>query len=127
MSPRAIFFVVVLSCVALVAGLSTVWAGAVWLAPAVLTLIGLGVFDLVQTKHAIRRNFPVAGRLRYLFESIRPEMQQYFVESNSSGRPRQAAPRRVGAWASWSSSSATDTASVWHRCGPRRRGSRRLF
>src|SRR3954464_11467358 len=87
MSPRAIFFAVVLSCIALVAGLYTVWSGAVWLVPGVLTLIALGVFDLVQTKHAIRRNFPVAGRLRYLFESIRPEMQQYFVESNSSGRP----------------------------------------
>ena len=47
----------------------------------------LGVYDLLQTKHAIRRNFPVAGRLRYLFEAIRPEMQQYFVESNNSGRP----------------------------------------
>ena len=84
MSPRAIFYVVVASSVALVAGLCTVWPGAVWLSPLVLTLIGLGAYDMLQTRHAIRRNFPVAGRLRYLFESIRPEMQQYFVESNSS-------------------------------------------
>jgi len=87
MSPRAVFYVVCSSTVALVAGLYTLWPGAIWLSPLVLTLFGLGVYDMTQTKHAIRRNFPVAGRLRYLFESIRPEMQQYFVESNSSGRP----------------------------------------
>ena len=87
MSPRAVFYVASLSGVALVAGLHTMWAGALWLSPALLTLMGLGVYDLLQTQHTIRRNFPVAGRLRYLFESIRPEMQQYFVESNSSGRP----------------------------------------
>src|SRR5213083_2334689 len=87
MSARAIFFVASLSGVALLAGLYTLWPGALWLVPLLLTLVGLGLYDLWQPKHAIRRNFPVVGRLRYLFESIRPEMQQYFVESNSSGRP----------------------------------------
>jgi glutamate synthase domain-containing protein 2 len=87
MAPRTIFLVVVLSGAAFIGGLYTLWADALWLAPLLLTLIGLGVYDMAQTKHAIRRNFPVAGRLRYLFEAIRPEMQQYFVESNSSGRP----------------------------------------
>ncbi len=87
MSPRAIFFVLCLALFALIAGLCTVWWGALWLAPLWLTFVGLGAYDLLQTRHAIRRNFPVAGRLRYLFEAIRPEMQQYFVESNTSGRP----------------------------------------
>lgn len=41
----------------------------------------------MQTRHAIRRNFPLIGNLRYFFELIRPELQQYFVESNQSGRP----------------------------------------
>lgn len=81
------FFVAALSGLALVGALYTVWSGALWLTPLVLTSIGLGVYDLLQTKHAIRRNFPVAGRLRYLFEAIRPEIHQYFVESNGSGRP----------------------------------------
>jgi glutamate synthase domain-containing protein 2 len=87
MSPRAIFYVLCLSGVALVGALYTVWHGALWLTLPWLTFVGLGVYDLRQTKHTIRRNFPVAGRLRYLFEAVRPEMQQYFVESNSSGRP----------------------------------------
>ncbi|HXK20414.1 MAG TPA: hypothetical protein VNG33_21540, partial [Polyangiaceae bacterium] len=81
MSPRTVFFVVCLASVAFVAGLYTVWPAALWLAPVPLLLVGLGAYDLLQTKHAIRRNFPVVGRLRYLFEAIRPEMQQYFVES----------------------------------------------
>ena len=50
-------------------------------------LVLLGILDMIQTKRAIRRNFPLFGRLRYLFESIRPEIQQYFVESDTSGRP----------------------------------------
>lgn len=47
----------------------------------------LGLADALQTRHAIRRNFPLIGNLRYFFELIRPELQQYFVESNQSGRP----------------------------------------
>ncbi|HVY31839.1 MAG TPA: FMN-binding glutamate synthase family protein [Polyangiaceae bacterium] len=82
------FFLVTLSLLALLLGVAQISAAtALWLAPAWLALVGLGLYDMLQSKHAIRRNFPVAGRLRYLFEAIRPEIHQYFVESNSSGRP----------------------------------------
>ncbi|WP_026967215.1 FMN-binding glutamate synthase family protein [Algoriphagus terrigena] len=47
----------------------------------------LGIYDVNQKTHAILRNFPVAGHFRYLLESISPEIQQYFIESNTSGRP----------------------------------------
>ncbi|MFB0833793.1 FMN-binding glutamate synthase family protein [Arthrobacter halodurans] len=57
------------------------------LAAAVLLVLGLGVHDVLQTRHAILRNFPVLGHLRYLLESIRPEIQQYFIERNYDGRP----------------------------------------
>lgn len=50
-------------------------------------LILLGTVDMLQTKRAIRRNFPVIGHARYLMEEIRPEIQQYFIESNTEGRP----------------------------------------
>lgn len=53
----------------------------------ILPLIYLGIKDVIQTRHAIRRNFPVIGRLRYLMESVRPEINQYFVESDTDGRP----------------------------------------
>ncbi len=50
-------------------------------------LLTLGLYDALQTNHAIRRNFPLLGRLRYLFEEIRPEIQQYFVELNTDAYP----------------------------------------
>src|SRR5690625_1397623 len=48
---------------------------------------GLTVWDLLQTKHSVLRNYPLVGHLRYLFETIRPEIQQYFIESDWDGRP----------------------------------------
>lgn len=50
-----------------------------------LFLIGLN--DMLQKKQAIRRNFPLVGNFRYLLESIRPEISQYFIETNSNGVP----------------------------------------
>nr|WP_246416579.1 FMN-binding glutamate synthase family protein [Nocardioides luti] len=50
-------------------------------------LLLLGVYDVVQKKHAILRNYPVLGHMRYLLEGIRPELQQYFIERNFDGRP----------------------------------------
>jgi len=61
--------------------------GVLWSLVVLLPLVLLGVIDMFQTRKAIRRNFPLFGRLRYLFESIRPEIQQYFVESDTAGRP----------------------------------------
>ena len=50
-------------------------------------LIILGVRDYTQEEHAILRNFPVLGHARYLFEEIRPEIYQYFIESDTDGVP----------------------------------------
>ncbi len=47
----------------------------------------LGTYDYLQSTHTIMRNFPVLGRFRYLLEAIRPEINQYFVESNTNGMP----------------------------------------
>lgn len=52
-----------------------------------IPLILLGIKDVRQTRHAILRNFPVIGHLRFLMESIRPEINQYFVESDMDGTP----------------------------------------
>lgn len=50
-------------------------------------LAALGGWDLLQRRHSVLRNYPVVGHLRYLLEGIRPEVQQYFIESNTEGRP----------------------------------------
>jgi len=52
-----------------------------------IPLIILGTYDMIQSRHAIRRNFPLLGRMRYLLESIGPELRQYFVETDTEGRP----------------------------------------
>ena len=53
-----------------------------------LVLFGAnGIFDLLQTKHSVTRNYPVIGHARFLLEKIRPEMQQYFVETATDGVP----------------------------------------
>jgi glutamate synthase domain-containing protein 2 len=50
-------------------------------------LLGLGFYDIIQKKHTILRNFPVIGHMRYLLEMIGPEINQYFVESGTDGKP----------------------------------------
>ncbi len=50
-------------------------------------LVVLGYIDIFQKKQTIRRNFPVIGNFRYLLELVRPEINQYFVESNIDGKP----------------------------------------
>ncbi|HLT22732.1 MAG TPA: hypothetical protein VKZ84_04785, partial [Bacteriovoracaceae bacterium] len=55
----------------------------------------LGFRDIAQKRHAIKANFPVFGHLRYIFESIRPEINQYFIESNTDGRPFSREQRSV--------------------------------
>ena len=42
----------------------------------------VGLNDMNQNLHTIRKNFPVLGNMRYIFESLRPEIRQYFVESD---------------------------------------------
>lgn len=52
-----------------------------------LPLIAMGLFDMYQSKRTIRRNFPLLGRMRYLLESLGPEMRQYFIETDTDGKP----------------------------------------
>ena len=43
--------------------------------------------DIAQKKQTIRRNFPIIGNFRYLLEKVRPEIMQYFVETDTEGKP----------------------------------------
>jgi glutamate synthase domain-containing protein 2 len=64
------------------------WFAYLWELPliaAVLVLVGWR--DMTQTRHAILRNYPIIGHLRFFFEKIRPEMRQYFFESDQDGAP----------------------------------------
>ncbi|MCH8863325.1 MAG: FMN-binding glutamate synthase family protein [Proteobacteria bacterium] len=47
----------------------------------------LGIWDLVQTRHSVLRNYPIIGHLRWLFEEIRPELRQYFFTGDKEEEP----------------------------------------
>lgn len=67
--------------------ISNFWPPVLWSFILIIPLIILGIIDMTLTKHAIKRNFPVIGRMRYVLESIGPEIMQYFVETDTEGRP----------------------------------------
>ncbi len=87
MKAREQFFLISIVAVAAVTGLALFWPPILWLFLLIGPLMVLGFIDVFQTAHTIRRNFPVVGRFRYLLESIRPEIMQYFVETDTEGRP----------------------------------------
>ena len=64
-----------------------VWSPFWWLMALFGPLIIWGCYDMLQTKRAIVRNFPILGRGRYLMEWLRPKIYQYFVESDLNGAP----------------------------------------
>ena len=67
--------------------------GALFWYPILYTLIlsfplfVVGLFDIFSSKHTIKRNFPVIGNFRFILEKVRPEIMQYFVETDTEGRP----------------------------------------
>ena len=60
-----------------------------------LALCAIGVRDLVQRRHSILRNYPISGHLRFLLEEVRPEIRQYFLESDTDGTPFDRSQRSV--------------------------------
>ncbi len=58
-------------------------------------LVALGVHDLLQTHHSILRNYPVIGHLRFLLEFVRPEIRQYFIESDNEAAPFSRSQRSL--------------------------------
>lgn len=58
---------------------------SVWVITAILSLIGL--YDVLQNKHSILKNYPIMGHFRFLFEEFRPEIRQYFIEADQDALP----------------------------------------
>ena len=69
------------------------WLWPFTLLTGVLSLIGIG--DLLQTRHAVRRNYPILGNIRYLVEGIRPEIRQYLLEGDAEQLPFSRAQRSL--------------------------------
>lgn len=81
-----LYIVLLLVPVLLLLGLFADW---LWLLGVVIMgpLSMLGLWDLAQSRHSVLRNYPLSGHLRFLFEDFRPELRQYFFESNQDGTP----------------------------------------
>lgn len=69
------------------------WLWIVLLVGGALTLLGL--YDLVQGSHSVRRNYPIIGNFRWLFESIRPEIRQYLIEGDNDQAPFSRSQRSL--------------------------------
>ena len=87
MRVRSAFIMLSILIPASVIGIAQVWPGIIWWMICIVPLIVIGYVDIFQKKHSIKRNFPVIGQLRYILEKIRPEIMQYFVETDTEGRP----------------------------------------
>ena len=72
-----------------------IWPPVLWSLILFGPLLMIGWYDMFQAKHAIMRNFPVLGRGRYVMEDLRPKMYQYFIESDTNGRPISRVDRSV--------------------------------
>ncbi|MDZ7649187.1 MAG: hypothetical protein U5K54_19580 [Cytophagales bacterium] len=84
---RSLFYLISIVSVALILVWSYFWIDVLFLFLIVGPIIIIGIQDVMQDKQSIRKNFPVLGRLRYVFEDLRPKIQQYFVESDTDGAP----------------------------------------
>jgi len=84
---RQYFVIFAIVAPLLVLGLWFLWSPAKWLFLVVIPIVVLGIIDMFQTRHTVRRLYPFLGRFRYMLEAVRPEIQQYFVESDTSGTP----------------------------------------
>jgi glutamate synthase domain-containing protein 2 len=58
-------------------------------------LVAVGIYDMGQTKRSVLRNYPIIGHLRFILEFIRPEIRQYFIESDTEATPFSRAQRSL--------------------------------
>jgi glutamate synthase domain-containing protein 2 len=84
---RYLFYGISFVLIALIGFVGHWYPAVLWAYAIVLPLVVIGVLNVFQDKHTILRNFPVLGYFRYFFEFISPEIQQYFIERSTDGRP----------------------------------------
>ena len=80
---RWIVFPVLIAAIAL----ALWWAPARWSLLIWTPLLLVALYDVMQSHHSLRRNYPLIARIRWLFEALRPFLHAYIVESPLDGRP----------------------------------------
>ncbi len=73
-----------------------IWAGSGYVFAGLFGLLAsVGTWDLIQRRHTVSRNYPIVAHFRYLFESIGPEIRQYFIQSDTEERPFSREQRTI--------------------------------
>jgi glutamate synthase domain-containing protein 2 len=87
--PRFAVYTAVLLITAMLLLELYLWPSVYVVVPLLLfgSLAVLGTADLLQTRHAVLRNYPLSAHIRFILEEIRPEIRQYFLESEKDGTP----------------------------------------
>lgn len=84
---RWFFYLSSIICSLLVYFVYQFWPPVIYFLIILVPYIIIGIHDVLSFKHTVLRNYPVVGHLRYMLEFIRPEIQQYFIESDKDGTP----------------------------------------
>jgi glutamate synthase domain-containing protein 2 len=84
---RYVVFTVLLVLAVACLALAPAYPLALYPAVPAIVLVGLGIYDLGQRRHSLLRNYPIAAHIRFLLEEVRPEIRQYFLESDTDGVP----------------------------------------
>lgn len=84
---RNVFYIAAVVVVLLVVLIGLSWPPVWWAMIIIVPFILLGLYDIHLASHNVLRNYPVIGHLRYAMEFISPEIRQYFIETNESGKP----------------------------------------
>jgi glutamate synthase domain-containing protein 2 len=87
MTVRQAFISISIGIFTLILLWSYFWLPALFLLALIVPFMVLGIYDLTQKKKSLLRLYPVIGHFRYMLEKVRPEIQQYFIESDTNGMP----------------------------------------
>jgi len=98
---RTVFYVISVVALLAVVLLASAWPSFWWLLIVVVPYILVGLYDIHWAAHNVLRNYPVIGHLRYAMEFISPEIRQYFIETNESGKPYNRLQRALVQARSW--------------------------
>lgn len=84
---RQLFWIFSIIFFSLVAIITPFWPQILWLLFILIPLFATGIYDMLQPSRNILRLYPVVGHLRYILQTFRPQIQQYFIETNINGMP----------------------------------------
>ena len=84
---RKAFIFTMITAIMVIIVMSGLWPAILWAFIVLIPLVVLGSYDMMQQKHALWRTFPVLGHGRWLLESVRPYLRQYWFESDTDGVP----------------------------------------